>query len=116
MKSLWARYYEEFNGTEVIETEWGFIAFSYLEFAVFISEIYVVPEMRDGGLGNRLLEEVTELGRKAGKASLLSNVRIGTNVSAEAMKAHLAVGFIPISAEPDKILFRRMIEAAKESE
>lgn len=110
MKSLWARYYEEFNGTQMIETEWGFIAFNFLPEAVFVSEIFIVPEMRAGGLGLRLLEEVAEIGRKSGKTHILANVLLGTNVCAEALKTQLNVGFVPIAAESGKILLRREIK------
>lgn len=117
--SLWAQYVEEIRGgsTKYIEYPWGFIAYSFPDFApdcIYAEEIYVIPKERRNGRSMQLLKEVEELGRKAGKVATLGIVRMTSTSSHYTLKGHLDVGFIAIGTESNAVWLRKPIPEVKE--
>lgn len=112
MKSLWARYIEEmFDGrVTFIEYEWGFIAYSFppeYPDAVFVEDVYIVPEQRNASHALRLHAEVIRAGRKAGKKRSLFIVRLDSAACAENLRIYLAMGFVPCATGNGTIFLTR---------
>lgn len=112
--SLWAEYINELRGGKVsfIEQEHGFISWSFPEWAhncIMINDIYVRPDARMQGVGKLLLEQVCEIGRKAGRLYVTSELHLDTCIYAESMRAQIAVGFVPVAAENGRIFMRRSL-------
>lgn len=116
--SLWSAYVSELRRDIVfIERDWGFISFSFPDFApdcVYAEDIYVLPSRRGEGLALELIAQVEAAGRKAGKQNLLAIVKTVSLTCAESLKAHLAVGFVPVAAESGNIWLKRPIESLGE--
>lgn len=113
--SLWSAYVSELRKDVIfIERDWGFISFSFPDFApdcVYAEDIYVLPDRRGEGLANELICQVEEAGRKAGKHNLLAIIKIASLTCVESLKAHLAVGFVPVVSESGNIWLKRPIES-----
>ena len=109
--SLWARYITELLGGEriFIERDFGFISYSLPKLpndVLWLHDIYVVPDQRGEGRGRELFETACEVGRKAGRTYILTQIEIGTKIYTESLKAHLQVGLVPIAAEGGKIILK----------
>lgn len=109
MQSMWARYREETSQTKFIEVEHGFISYSLLPECIYLEDIWIAPEHRKSGLGLELVEQAEVIGRAEGKPFSLAVVNLENPVAATSLKAHLAVGFLPFSAEGNKIWLKRSI-------
>lgn len=113
--SLWADYTKELRGQGFrhwLEYPDCFIAYSFPEWGpiIFIHDMYVAPEMRRSGRGTALLNEVTEIGRKAGKRYAVAELEINTLTFEQAFNAQIASGFIPTAAQPGIICMRKVID------
>ena len=111
--SLWAQYSAEIRSdVTFIERPWGFISYSFPLGApncIYAEDIYVVPDKRGTGCALALIAEVEDAGHKAGKEYFLASIKIASRTCAESLKAHLAVGFVPISTDSATIWLRRAI-------
>lgn len=111
MRSLWARYVDELLGgsKQFIECEWGFVSYSFPTWidAIQIEDMYIVPECRKQGRGAELFAKVCALGREAGRKYVIAQLEMTSRVVTESMRAHLAVGLVPVAAENGKILMRK---------
>ncbi len=111
--SLWSEYREALCGTKFLEYEWGFLSYSELPDVpdcLLVEDCFVRPEARKQGRGRELIKEVSDIGRKAGKARLVCSVRVTFKGCAASLAAQLAVGFVPHGLEGDRIWLSRLIE------
>ena len=113
MRSLWAQYVDELLGgyKKFIECEWGFISYTFPTWidAVQVEELYIVPEQRKHGRGRELFDRVCEIGREQKKEFVIAQLEMNSVVVGESIKAHLAVGLVPVAAELGKILMRKKL-------
>ncbi len=105
--SMWANYQKEVWGFETLENEKGFVSYQVLEDAIFITDIYVEPDFRRSGIAWEFADEIAEMARAQGKQRLLGRVDVTQADSATSLKAQLAYGFVPFSAEQGKIWLRK---------
>ena len=110
--SLWADYVTELRGPEYrqwLEYPDCFAAYSLPKASecIIIHDMYVKPELRQDGRGKTLLEDLCEIGRKAGRRWVISEVEIATLTAATAMKAQLAAGFAPVSTSLETVIMRK---------
>jgi GNAT superfamily N-acetyltransferase len=101
--SLWADYIQELRaGTiQFLEHDFGFISYTYPEWAptsIKVCDIYVAPGFRKDRKGTFLLEEVCEIGRKAGKTSVIAELELNTATIKLAFRSQVAAGFLPMAA------------------
>lgn len=111
--SLWADYINEIRGDRVfIEYPDCFASYSFPDWVptcIVIHDMYVTPDLRKSGRGTALLNDICEIGRKAGKTSVIAELEITTKTFQQAFKAQTAVGFVPIAAKNDIICMRKEI-------
>lgn len=105
--SIWADYLKERTGAQVLETQWGFLVFHFEEPKIcFIDDIYVLPHLRQKGLGRSLADRLKTLARERECNTLAAQVIPIAQGSTEALKAILAYGFRLVSAENGRIILR----------
>lgn len=107
--SLFAEYYKEISGAEVIELEGAFASIIEQPEAYYIHEFYVKPELREQGIGTSLMRKIEGFAAERHKKLLLSSVDLGMRTAALSLKAQLAYGFVPFSAEQGKIFLRKEV-------
>lgn len=112
--SQWADYVNEVKGGTVtfIERDYGFISYSFPLNApdcIYAEDVYIVPEHRRSKKALELVTAVEDAGRKANKQYVLAVISVASFTSVESLKAHLAVGFVPVLAESGSIWLKRPI-------
>jgi GNAT superfamily N-acetyltransferase len=107
MKSLWARYHEETEGHQVIETDKAFVRYHISPPLCLIHDIYVAPEVRSHGHGKAIMSRVTQEAREKGCTHLWSQVGLGMLCANESLKANLGYGFVVQRAENGFIIMTK---------
>ena len=110
--SLWAEYIAELRGPEYrqwLEFPDCFAAYSLPEDkeCIIIHDMYVKSWARKSGRGKLLLDDVCEIGRKAGKKFVVAEIELNTLTVDQALGAQLAVGFKPVAAYTGIICMRK---------
>lgn len=107
----WAHYVKERLGWEVLEREYGFIAYSISAGGkdAWIEEIYLAPEFRGGPLAFRLAEEVEGAVLKEGVSSLWGRIYPGIPGSERSLKKALSYGFKLAGFEGGAIIIKKEI-------
>ena len=111
-KSLYAHYYEERRGGQVLEAPCiGFVAYRIIpeQSEVFLDEVFVMPEHRKSGAGSALLNEVAERARAQGVKLMGCSISPAARGSSEAMAAAIAYGFRLLSTGPSEIFLVKEI-------
>jgi hypothetical protein len=108
--SLYKQYIEERTNKSVIETEIGFVTYSYPNpTSVYIEDIYIVPDDRRlynaSDLANLVIAEAKSKGCTRALGSVVPSARNST----ESLKAVLGYGFRLDSSTQDFILLSKDI-------
>lgn len=111
--SLWSDYITELRGDRTfLEYPDCFASYSFPAWApecIIIHDMYVKPELRRAGRGLSLLQDIEEIGRKAGCKAILAELEIATKTFPTAFAAQVSGGFVPIAAKNDTICMRKEI-------
>lgn len=107
--SLYAEYLKEKTGDGIVETKDGFATFRYTDFkgekAVYIIDLYVVPQSRKKNVASSLADEI--IGLSLDCKHLLGSVIPSNKGSNESLKVLLAYGMSIDSCSMDFILFKK---------
>lgn len=108
---MWLDYIRERTYKQVIEKEKGFaIYFPHpSENAMYIEDIYVLPEFRNTKVATELLNEVIDLAKIQKLKYILGSNCPNTKGATSSMKAMLASGFELYKIQGDLILLRREV-------
>lgn len=90
---MWKDYVFEREGVEVLEHEHGFSLVKQVGDALYLQDVYVVPEFRRQGVGRSMLEIVEVVAAERGLKKVITSCDPKANDSTESMKAILACGF-----------------------
>lgn len=91
--SLYARYKQEREGMETIESDKGFITYKIQGNECFIDTLYIVPEARMSGFGSQMADQVTEAAKAANCTFLSATVSPYAPNATEALMAIISYGF-----------------------
>ncbi len=105
--SLHKEYVEERLGKHMIESEKGFVIYSFTEDSVYISDVHISKEHRRSGEASRFGDIVTEIAKCKGYKKILGSVQPSTKGSSESMQMLLAYGFKLDSSTNDFILLKK---------
>ena len=87
---------EKDSNFHVLEQEYGFATYRYMDFgqekAVYIEDIYVVPDRRKENLASKMSAEIVEVGRAKGCTYMLGTVDLSLPSATESIKVLLAHG------------------------
>lgn len=111
MPSMYANYIYEREGKSIIETEHGFATYNYMHDikAVYIEDIYVVPDQRKSGAAKNMADEVVRQAKLKGYNTLIGSVAPKAAGSTTSLKVLLAYGMHVHSCDGHLIWFKKEI-------
>ena len=94
--NMWFEYQRErFKDFMVLEKDYGFATYSYLELestnGVYIEDIYIVPDERKNNRASELSNEIQDIAKKQGMTHLFGSVATdaeGADTSIKVLQAH----------------------------
>ncbi len=111
--SMYADYLKEKTEDLVVETKEGFATYRYMSYhgepAVYIVDIYIVPQFRQKNAASSLADEIVTYGTRNGCKYLLGSVIPSNKNSTISLKVLLGYGMILDSCSTDFILFKKDI-------
>lgn len=109
--SLYAEYLRERTYDDIIETEYGFATYRYVEEgkAVYIIDIYVAPEAREKGYAAEMANQISEIAKKRGCVSMIGTVQPSAKGSTISLQVLASYGMKLHSASNDVIIMRKDI-------
>lgn len=111
MPSHYANYIYEREGKSIIETEHGFATYAYMHDikAVYLEDLYVVPEKRRSKEATLLVDAVVQQAKLKGYNTLIGSVAPKANGSTDSLKAVLSYGMKLHSCDGNLIWFKKEI-------
>lgn len=110
---LYAAYLKERENADVFETDWGIAVYKWGSDNVYLQDIYVIPEMRQSGLGVELMEYVEAEAVQRGIYKMYGSVAPSTPFSDSMLRIMLKLGFKLSSSGPDMIYLIKDIKEPK---
>lgn len=108
--SMYASYLKEHSGDSIIETDFGFVTYRFInDKQVYIIDVYVEPEFRKQDKASDLANMVAEIAKQSGHNQMLGTVVPSLKNSADSMKVLLAYGMTPFAIDGNMVVFRRDI-------
>ena len=77
--SYWKHYFKETRGWETLETEYGFATYEIGEDCIFVHHSFVRPDVRDKGIGKKLMFEISKVAKEHGKDMLRCAINLNAN-------------------------------------
>jgi predicted GNAT superfamily acetyltransferase len=109
-KSHYAKYIKEREDKEIIEDDFGFATFVYLQDCIYIEDVYVVPEKRGENHSSIYADIISDIAKKEGYSKLLGSVVPSTPGSTASTYVLLNYGFKLLKAEENMIYFMKEIK------
>lgn len=91
--SLFAQYIQEGKGKSTLESDKGFVIYSFIDDGCYIEEIFILKEYRKTGEASKLTDQIVEIARQKGCKKLLGSVIPSTPVATNSLRAMIAYGF-----------------------
>lgn len=107
--SLYANYLTEKTNRKIKENEFGYATYSYSEDAVYIEDIYVLPEQRHNGHAKLLADQIVEEAKAKGIKKVYGSVVCSIKNSTDGITALLKYGMKLDSSTNNFILFSKEI-------
>lgn len=108
--TLYAKYIKEREGHEILEDEYGFIAYLISNKECFIANMYVDQGQRGNGNGRDLIHALAEIAKSAGCEFLSATIHMNDKNCSQTLLAALLVGFEAVRAELGTIvIFKNII-------
>lgn len=107
--SLYGQYISERTQDAVLESEYGFLTYRYLDDGktVYIIDIYVVPEERHKNRAAEMADIVAQSAKIKGCTEMIGTVIPSTKNSTASLKVLLGYGMTLKSSGNDVIVFRK---------
>jgi predicted GNAT superfamily acetyltransferase len=96
-KSLIAQFYEEREGKKTVEYEFGFFTWKIEDGFLYVPELWIKPEERGKGLGQRLGNDILKLAEKLEVDAVLGSVNPKVPTDSYSLKCYLEFGFKMLS-------------------
>lgn len=91
--SLYAEYLRERTNDRIIEGEFGFATYRFLDGGkVYLIDIFVVPEKRKSGLATSMANQIAAIAKEHGCTKMLGTVNPQAKGSTNSLKVLLAYG------------------------
>jgi hypothetical protein len=111
--SMYGDYIKERVNDEIIESEYGFATYRYIDKAVgravYIVDIYVKPGFRKGGEAARLADRIVAIAKDNNCQELIGTVSPASRTATESIKVLLAYGMTLKSSTTDALIFTKYI-------
>lgn len=109
--SLYAKYILERTNDSIIETDYGFATYRYLDggMTVYIVDIFVLEDHRKDGWASFMADEIVKEAKEKGAITLIGSVVPSVKNSTTSLRVLLGYGMTLGSATNDLIVFRKDI-------
>jgi predicted GNAT family acetyltransferase len=108
--SLYADYVRERTTDSVLETEFGFAVYRYLnEKQVYIVDIYIKPDLRKAGKARVIADLICKEAKNKGCVDVIGTVVPSMKNSTESIKVLLGYGMRLEASSNDLIMFKKEI-------
>lgn len=101
--SLFGQYIKERENKEIVENDYGFATYTFVNDGVYIEDIYVIPSHRKSSIASELADAVAKVAKDKGLTKLYGSVVPSTQNSTISLKVLLAYGFKVNSSERNVI-------------
>lgn len=109
--SLYAQYLKERTSRGILETDFGFATFEYVnEEIVYIVDLYIQPDKRKEGCAAALADSIVEEAKKAGRKILLGSVDVTAKGAEISMKVLEAYGMKPYKVAEPMVFYIKSIQ------
>jgi len=108
--SLYAQYIKERTNKSMIETDKGYVLYSFPDKeTVYLEDLYVLPEHRTEGHCRYLDSEVAVKAKEAGCSKMITSVVPAAINSTISLKVAIACGYTLDSSADNFILFSKVL-------
>lgn len=108
--SLYADYLLERTHDQIVETEYGFATYRFLNTKqCYIIDIYVKPENRKTYRASEMADKIAEIAKEKGCCELLGTIVPSTRGSNTSLNVLMAYGMKLSSAQNDLIIMKKDI-------
>jgi Acetyltransferase (GNAT) family len=111
--SMYGDYIKERLNDEIVESEYGFATYRYIDKAigraVYIVDIYVNPAFRKSGEAARLADRIVAIAKNYNCTELIGTVSPTSRTATESIKVLLAYGMTLKSSTMDALIFTKNI-------
>lgn len=107
--TLYAQYIKEREGSEVLESEDGFIVYKISKKECFIVDMFVAKDRRARGAGHALLKSLDALAAKRDCEFITANIHLWDAGASNTLLAALTAGFLLGSANAGHITIFREV-------
>jgi hypothetical protein len=112
--SMYGDYIKERLNDEIVESEYGFATYRYIDKAVigravYIVDIYVKPAFRKSGEAARLADRIVAIAKNYNCIELIGTVSPTSRTATESIKVLLAYGMTLKSSTMDALIFTKDI-------
>lgn len=105
--SLYGQYLLEREGKFIVEDSRGFATYTYLQDAVYIEDIYVLPAFRKNGVAAEYADAICKIALDKGLHKVIGTVAPSAKNSTSSMAVLLAYGFKLNSSDTNLIYFEK---------
>lgn len=105
--SFYGKYIAEREGMGIVERPHGFASYKIEGDAIYLRDLYVLPDFRAHNYASEMADEVCRIGREKGCQKLVGSVAPRDPHATENLKVLLAYGMRLLSAGPDLIFFTK---------
>jgi len=92
-KSFYGEYIKERENADIIENEYGFASYSFLDKMCYITDVYVIPEKRQSRIASDMCDEICVVAKERGCGKVVTSVDPKTFGATESIKAIVNYGF-----------------------
>lgn len=108
--SLYAEYIKERQGSDILETKYGFATFNLLGQECYVQDVYVVPEYRKSGVCKALIENIEVIANTNKCQYLTTSVSPVAKNSTDSIKICLRLGFQLFRSDSSLIYFMKRLQ------
>lgn len=105
--SLYAMYVYEREGKQIIESDRGFLTYSFFEDKCYLENLFVHPDFRKTHEASKMADKVAEIAKTKGCKKLIGSVTPSTRGSDDSIKVLQAYGFKLESSTNNFIIFTK---------
>lgn len=109
MDSLYKQYVEERTTSKILETEFGFAKYQYIEGGVYLEDIFIVKSQRKTQLASAMAEIIADEARLLGYKTMFGSICLDAKNSDISMKVLLAYGMKAFKCDSNMIYFKKDI-------
>jgi len=110
VSSLYAKFLEEYESTNIIETEKGFCTYKFIgEDECYIENVYVLPEYRREDIATKFGHKIEVIAKENGCKYVTGSVCLKSNNPDRSNKFMLNYGFILDSIIGNMIYYKKEI-------